>query len=293
MHVLHLDTGRSLRGGQHQVLQLLRALPVESTLLAPAGSPLLEHARLLRIPAGPLNWRAVRKESREFDLVHCHTGGAHTLAALWSQGPFVVSRRVAFPVGRGPLSRWKYSRAAHYLAVSGAVRNELLAAGVKPERISVVGDAVPQPAVVSTREGPVVAIGLAREDERKGAGLLPHIGLDLHYSENLAADLLTARALVYVTESEGLGSAVLLAMAHGVPVVASRVGGLTELIEDGVTGLLVTNDPDSIGTAVRRLLEDEALADRLAAAGRSAVKSRFTMERMVEGTLAVYRKVLE
>ena len=43
---------------------------------------------------------------------------------------------------------------------------------------------------------------------------------------------------VYITESEGLGSAVLLAMAAGTPVIASRVGGLPEAIEDGVNGLL-------------------------------------------------------
>jgi glycosyltransferase involved in cell wall biosynthesis len=98
--------------------------------------------------------------------------------------------------------------------------------------------------------------------------------------------------LLYITYEEGLGSAALLAMAAGLPVVASRVGGLPEAVEDGVTGLLVDNSPGSIVAAMRRLLDAPAEARRMGLAGRERVAARFTVEIMVEKTLAVYRKVL-
>lgn len=290
MRILHLDAGRRMRGGQHQVLHLLRNLPVESRLLAPKGSPLLEHARLLGYEAGELTWRAVRSESRRFDVVHCHDARSHTLAALWSHAPFVVSRRVAFPVKPGWLSRWKYWQAAAFLAVSDCVKDELLAVGVREQHIAVVADATALPAALSPRDGPIVAID--SDDPGKGGELLRGSGLTIHYSTNLETDLARARLFVYVSESEGLGSAALLAMAHGVPVVASRVGGLPEIVLDGQTGLLVDNTAESVRAAVERLLGDAELAGRMAANGRKLVERRFTMEHMVEGTLAVYRRVL-
>lgn len=293
MRILHLDAGKSLRGGQHQVLHLLRALQphgIEPQVLAPPDSPLFEHARLLGFDVSPLSWRSLRANSPNFDLVHCHDARSHSLAALWSQVPFVVARRVAFPIHTGYISRWKYSRAALYLAVSGAVRHQLLSAGVPEFRITVVPDCTPLPASLSTLDGPIVAI--ASPDPRKGAPLLRQTGLDIHFSENLAADLLHARAFVYITESEGLGSAVLLAMAHGVPVVASDIGGLPEIVRHEETGLLVPNDPAAIVQAVSRLVSDPSLSARLTAGARRLVEERFTIERVAEATLAAYRRVL-
>ena len=52
-------------------------------------------------------------------------------------------------------------------------------------------------------------------------------------------DLPHARAMIYLTQSEGLGSGILLAMAHGVTVIASNTGGIPEMIENGVNGILV------------------------------------------------------
>jgi glycosyltransferase involved in cell wall biosynthesis len=95
---------------------------------------------------------------------------------------------------------------------------------------------------------------------------------------------------VYLSRAEGLGSAVLLAMAFGVAVVASRVGGIPEIIEDGVNGILTENDPDAVASAICRAQMD---ADRLGAEARRTVERRFTIDQMVSGTLAVYRKVNE
>jgi len=93
---------------------------------------------------------------------------------------------------------------------------------------------------------------------------------------------------VYITESEGLGSAILLAMSAGVPVIASNVGGIPEIVEHERTGLLIENSPEAIASAVRRLHGDRALAQSLAAEARRTVEQRFSVDRMVADTLAVY-----
>jgi glycosyltransferase involved in cell wall biosynthesis len=94
--------------------------------------------------------------------------------------------------------------------------------------------------------------------------------------------------------TEGLSNSILEAMAAGVAVVATRVGGNPELVEDGVTGLLVPpRDPRALAGAVCRLLEQEELASRLARAGQGRVLERFSLERMVRQTEALYDSLLE
>lgn len=98
--------------------------------------------------------------------------------------------------------------------------------------------------------------------------------------------------LVYLTGSEGLGSGALLAMSAGVPVIASRVGGLPEIVRHRETGLLVENTAESVAAAIRELTEDRALARRLGEAGRRAVSERFTVQHMVRRTMEVYKQAL-
>ena len=86
---------------------------------------------------------------------------------------------------------------------------------------------------------------------REGAKIA---GVELHLSDDLQADLPSASLLVYITRSEGLGSAALLAMAYGVPVVASRVGGLPEIVSHCENGILTDNEPTAIAQAIRRAL---------------------------------------
>ena len=89
---------------------------------------------------------------------------------------------------------------------------------------------------------------------------------------------------------EGLCLAVIEAQAAGVPVVATPVGGIRETVVDGETGLLVpTEDPPALAAAIRRLLEDRPAAEAMAAEARRRVRERFSIERMVDATLALYR----
>jgi glycosyltransferase involved in cell wall biosynthesis len=117
-------------------------------------------------------------------------------------------------------------------------------------------------------------------------------GVRVDFSSNLEADLGGAGSFVYLTRSEGLGSAVLLAMSAGVPVIASRVGGIPEIIDDGVNGMLVDNAARSVADAISRVLADPGRARAMGERARRTVEEKFTVDAMVRGTIDVYRKVL-
>ena len=88
---------------------------------------------------------------------------------------------------------------------------------------------------------------------------------------------------------EGLGTSLLDAMACGKPVVATTAGGMPEVVKDGETGILVPpRDDRALADAIIRLLKDETLRHRMGAAGLALATSRFSAERMVADTLAVY-----
>jgi glycosyltransferase involved in cell wall biosynthesis len=90
---------------------------------------------------------------------------------------------------------------------------------------------------------------------------------------------------------EAQGLVILEAMALGRPVVASHVGGIPEMIRDGVTGVLVPpHDPDALAAAIVRVLTDHPFADMLARAGRIVVHDRFCVERMVSAIEGVYEE---
>ncbi len=107
-------------------------------------------------------------------------------------------------------------------------------------------------------------------------------------------DLLQAADhLVHPSDEEGFPNAILEAMAAGLPVVATRVGGTPELVVDGVTGILVPpRSPADLAAAVCRLLADPGLARRLGSAGKERAVGEFPIGRMVERTEALYTDLL-
>ena len=108
-------------------------------------------------------------------------------------------------------------------------------------------------------------------------------------------DLLWALDLfVMPSLNEGLGVAALEAMACGLPVVASAVGGLREVVEDGVSGLLVApGDPGELANALISLVHAAEWRAALGAAARQRVIEKFSMRAMARGTAEVYATLLE
>jgi glycosyltransferase involved in cell wall biosynthesis len=112
------------------------------------------------------------------------------------------------------------------------------------------------------------------------------LGADVRFAGHLDRDALDelyrkASAMVLVSRHEGLPNVVLEAMAHALPVVATPVGGIPDLVEDGVNGLLVpVGDTAALAAALSRLSADPALARRLGTAAR-ATAEHFAWERVV------------
>ena len=92
---------------------------------------------------------------------------------------------------------------------------------------------------------------------------------------------------------EGMGRVILEAMAMAKPVVASRVGGIPDLLEDGRNGFLV--QPGSVGdlaAAIKKLLQDKALAEKMGREGRKMIDDKFSADIMVRSIEKVYRELL-
>lgn len=110
--------------------------------------------------------------------------------------------------------------------------------------------------------------------------------------QNLAEFFAALDLFIMPSRAEGLGSAALLAMAHGVPVIASRVGGLPEVIEERETGWLVPpGDPAALADAIALAASDRAKLRAMGEKARERAK-QFSSTLMVERTEAVYEKLL-
>jgi glycosyltransferase involved in cell wall biosynthesis len=108
------------------------------------------------------------------------------------------------------------------------------------------------------------------------------------------ADLL-AHFDVFVLPSlaEGISNTVLEAMATGLPVIATRVGGNPELIEDGLTGRLVPpEDSETMARSIADYFSDRTMARRHGRAARQAVVQRFSLERMIADYVSLYDNLL-
>jgi glycosyltransferase involved in cell wall biosynthesis len=93
--------------------------------------------------------------------------------------------------------------------------------------------------------------------------------------------------------TEGLGTSLLDAMAAGRPIVATTAGGIPEIVEDGLNGLLVPpRDHHALADAIVRALKNPAMRQQMGDAGLARVKERFTVERMVEQTADVYKRLV-
>lgn len=359
MRSLHIDTARTWRGGQNQVLLTVNGLAEaghDAMLLAHESGELRRRAgeglRFLSfsprsefdIQAG---WQlAGVLTDRAPDVVHAHDPMAVSLVAMAMQmrgaapKPLVVaSRRVDFHLKRHAFSRWKYGHVDVFIAASRTIAQILEHDGIAADRIEVVHDGVnigyidKQPIVdahaafwlphgaplignvaalaphkgqrhlvdamrLVVRDMPdarllIMGDGELRDDLQ---AQIADLGLERHVTlTGFRADALglmrSIDLFVMSSVTEGLGSAILEAMACERAIVGTRAGGIPEAIEDDVTGLLVPpRDHEAMAGAIVRLLRDPARRRQMGAAGRARVVSAFSVEALVQGTARVYDK---
>ena len=112
------------------------------------------------------------------------------------------------------------------------------------------------------------------------------------YRDDADAILAAADVVVLSSREEGLGSVLLDALLLGKPIAATRAGGIPDVVEHGVTGLLAAvNDPQALGDHIAATLTDRALAAGMGTAARARAE-QFSVERMTDRTLEVYVRVL-
>lgn len=359
MFSLHIDTARTWRGGQNQVLLTvlgLRALGRRAILVAHPDGELRRRAAegLELVPLAPSNevdlacaWKLSRVLKRvRPEIIHAHDphGAAMAALALSILAPkpaphLVVSRRVDFHLKRNSFSRWKYRQVDTFITSSDAIREMLVGDGVPRDRVVTVHEGVDVARIVNMPAASLhAALWLPAHAPIVGniAALVPHKGQrhlidaaalvvkevpdarfvilgegelrpvlekqvhDLHlekhvflpgFRPDVLALLKSVDIFAMSSETEGLGTSLLDAMAASKPVVATRTGGIPEVVEDGVTGTLVApRDARGLAHEIVRQLRDPALRHRMGEAGLARVKSRFSVERMVRETLRVYER---
>jgi glycosyltransferase involved in cell wall biosynthesis len=112
------------------------------------------------------------------------------------------------------------------------------------------------------------------------------------FQANVPAILPLVDVCIHPSVDEAFGIVLLEAMAARKPVVATQVGGIPEIVGDGITGLLVPpRDPSAIADAVCALLRDEPLRKRMGAAGRVRVEREFTIQKTVRSYEALYDEI--
>jgi glycosyltransferase involved in cell wall biosynthesis len=153
-----------------------------------------------------------------------------------------------------------------------------------PVRLVIVGDGAERPRLVALAQ----RLGIA--DRVVFRGKISDADLQQAYQ---AADLLVLPATLDARgDTEGLGVVLLEAMNYGVPVIASRIGGITDIVADGESGILVPpGEAAALAAAIDRVLGDAALARRLGEAGRARLAREFSWEAITKRWEAVYRSV--
>jgi L-malate glycosyltransferase len=361
MFSLHIDTARTWRGGQGQVMHTVMGLRARRLRTALVAHPEGELYRRMSegtdlIPLAPRNeidlaaaWRLSRVVKQlNPDVIHAHDPHAVAMAATALSivspsppPPLVASRRIEFRVAQNSFSKWKYGRVDCFVAISEAVRERLIADGVPRHKTTVVHEGVDVERIVQLPTGnvhatfylpthaPIVGnIGAlvpqkgqqhlidaaaivvravpdsrfvicgdgelrqALEEQIKRKHLERHVFLAGFRADVL--ELLKGFDLFALSSlHEGLCTSLVDAMAASKAAVATHVGGVPEVLVDGETGFLVPpRDHDALADRIIALLKDKTRRAHMGEAALKRARKRFTVDHMVEGTLATYKRLL-
>lgn len=226
----------------------------------------------------------------------------HRLLAVSSRLRERMARRIGFPLDRIHVIRNGVDTVRFNTNHRAGAR---IALGVQPERL-VLGTAgrlvpVKDHATLLRAWALLEARGLAitcviagwGELKEELIGLAASLGLkDMRFLGNrrdIEHVLAALDVFILSSKSEGLSNTIQEAMASGVPVVATHVGGADELVIEGETGLLVPpKHPEALADAIERLLVDPAARARMGEAGRRRAEQEFSLDRMVQAYVQMY-----
>jgi glycosyltransferase involved in cell wall biosynthesis len=256
---------------------------------------------------------AARRAARDADVVHAHWLPS-ALAALATRRPFVLqvwgtdvelARRAPW------LARPLLRRARVTIAASAFLAGAATALGARDVRV--IASPVPVPDSVVEPEEPPHVLFVGRLSEEKGilefleategirrvivgdGPLRPQVPEALGFvsRDKLGAYYERAAVVCVPSRREGYGMVAREAMAHRRPVVGTRVGGLSDAIAEGRTGLLVeARSSEALRSAVERLLGDPGLRSRLGAAAREDARTRFSAESTARALIGVYAQLV-
>src|SRR5580765_7812535 len=366
MFSLHIDTARTWRGGQNQVLLTvngLRSIGERAALVAHPDGELRRRVDegLELIPIAPRTemdlsaaWRLARVMKRlQPDVIHAHDPhgvAMASLALLLGSGSapdgrppaLIASRRVDFHLKGNSFSRWKHRQVDCFIAASNAIRAMLLADGVPETHVVTVHEGIDVEHVLAAppvnvheafflpHHAPVVGnVGalvphkghrhlieaahlvvqqlpdvrfvilgegelrehlerLVREHHLEKHVLLPGFRIDV------LGCLKGFDLFVMSSVTEGLGTSLLDAMACSKAIVATTAGGIPEVVEHNVTGLLVApRDAKAMAASIVQLLKNSERRQTMGEAGFLRLRERFTVERMVAATADVYDRLAD
>jgi glycosyltransferase involved in cell wall biosynthesis len=154
--------------------------------------------------------------------------------------------------------------------------------------VALLRDSIPELQLEIAGSGPCHAELLHEASELGIEGQVTFLGQVTHPGEVLGR----GRIFVLPSLSEGISLTLLESMAMGIPVIATNVGGNSEVIKDGYTGLLVPDsDPQTLADAIRKLWYDSDLRFQLALAAKQNVAEMFHVQRMIHQYEQLYRGV--
>ncbi|MBC8263848.1 MAG: glycosyltransferase family 4 protein [Anaerolineales bacterium] len=374
LKVLHLRTSAAFWGPDRQILQLIRPLqdrgitvdvlvlyrrPSEGSLINPLVVRAREHGARAdqvldsgRWSPGLIAEMTRHLRSGQYDLLHTHEYKGNLIGGwpAWRLGvPSVASVR-GYTDRTLPLRIYKWLDLAvtlrlftRIVAVSEAVRRQVLRAGHPARRVLTLHDAVDVTAfspnglqlgdrvreelgcttdhllvcavgrlspekghgfllaafrevIAAVPEARLVLVGkgplrLRLQEQVEGWGLSDHV-IFAGYRDDVEAIIAASGLLVMPSLREGFGDPLIEAMALRKPVIASRVGGMVEIVRNGETGLLVpSGDPGALAQAIINLLRDPQARERMGLQGRQVALREFSVERLANGLARLYNEL--
>tara|TARA_B100001123_G_scaffold451167_1_gene627921 strand:+ start:1234 stop:2331 length:1098 start_codon:yes stop_codon:yes gene_type:complete len=359
---LHIDTAKTWRGGQKQVMLTvlgLRATGCKTVLLAHPQGELFRRMNsdkdLFPIAArseGDLfaAWKLSSfLQNIKPAIVHVHDAHGLALAAVAIRflrtdlkPKLIASRRVDFHLKTNVFSRWKYRQVDQFICASSFIRTLLISNKIPTNKITVIYEGIDIKSNQKTDPLNIHAEFRVPEDSLivgNVAALVPHkgqrylvdaaaqvirqvpnarffiagegslavtlqnqisrLGLKNHvfltgFRNDVLSMIKSFDLFVMSSTTEGLGTSALDAMACETPVIATRAGGLSEVIVHGQSGLLVpAKNAEALASGIIEMLRNESFRLSCSLQGLKRAEKKFSATRMVEETLMAYKNLVD